>query len=60
MTWIVWVLVAIAMIVLWLILSAVFIPLGKIAYVQWKKLNDKLNKEIEVKEEKGEKEHEIR
>lgn len=53
-----WFLVALAALIAWALLSAIFIPLGKFAYTRWKKLNDKLNKEY--KEEKENERHEIR
>lgn len=53
-----WCLIALAAFLTWVLLSAVFIPLGKFSYMRWKRLNDKLNKEY--KEEKEKEKHEIR
>lgn len=47
-----WLLIAIFCVSIWVLLSAIFIPLGKLVYTKWKKLNDKLNKEYEEEKEK--------
>lgn len=50
-------LVILVALAVWVLLSAIFVPLGRIVYGMWKNLNDKLNKECE---EEKEKEHEVR
>lgn len=49
-----WLLVIFGGLALWVLLSAVFIPLGRIIYLKWNKLNDKLNKEYNEEKEKEE------
>lgn len=40
--------------ILWLLLSFVFYPLGKIGYRLWKDAIDEMNRESDEKETKGE------
>ena len=47
-----YILIALAMFTIWALLSAIFIPLGRAAYAQWKKINDKLNRDIQSDEGK--------
>lgn len=52
-----WILVILLLILLWFIISFVFIPLGKVVLKKWNKTLEILNEEIENDEEK-EKENE--
>lgn len=47
-----WFLIILLIVSVWMLLSAIFVPLGKIAYIKWKRLNDKLNTEYEEEKEK--------
>jgi hypothetical protein len=50
-----WLLIIILAVVLWFIISFVFIPLGSFVLKKWNKTLEILNKEIENNDEKGEK-----
>lgn len=52
-----WILAILLLILLWFIISFVFIPLGKVVLKKWNKTLEILNEEIENDEEK-EKENE--
>ena len=53
-----WLLIIIFAVILWFIISFVFIPLGSIALKKWNKTLEILNRETEDNNEKKEKEDE--
>lgn len=47
-----WLIIAVMGFVVWILLSAIFIPLGKFMYHRWKRITKKINEEYEDEEER--------